>query len=234
MPLTPNWPTSLDSLANPSESTYVDDTGFFLDEVIARIHDLLELMEVRFGTGASTPIANSVYVGTGTGTTAYLAGLTNAYIAAAAAIAPTKIATVPYCRAYKNTTAQSISNGSETAVTLNAETTDTDVIHDDSTNNSRLTCKTAGTYLIAGSLEFAGATGGIRDVYLRIGGSTRIATGVRAESPTASGSPLAVVGSWVMAVNDYVEMTAFQNQGGAVNVNAGSGATFLAMARVGT
>ncbi len=75
MALTENWPgTGLDSLANPDESTYADDTGFYLDEVIARIHNLLEKMEARWGydTGSTTP--NAIYktlMASGAGTSAW-------------------------------------------------------------------------------------------------------------------------------------------------------------------
>lgn len=45
------------------------------------ITDLLAT-ETKLGTGPSTPVANSVLVGNGTGTSAWLAGLTTAYVAA--------------------------------------------------------------------------------------------------------------------------------------------------------
>lgn len=68
-----NFPSSLDSLANPTSSTFTDDTGYFLDVVISTLNDIAEALEAKLGTGASTPIANSVLRGTGTGTSAWTA-----------------------------------------------------------------------------------------------------------------------------------------------------------------
>ena len=70
MSLPLNWPAALDALANPSPTQQTDDPGFELDLVVTRIHDLLEAMERRFGTGTTgpTPVADRVYGGTGTGT----------------------------------------------------------------------------------------------------------------------------------------------------------------------
>lgn len=51
MPLGFNWPASLDAFTNPTATSYTDDTGLYLDEVVARIHDLLELVEAKVGAG---------------------------------------------------------------------------------------------------------------------------------------------------------------------------------------
>jgi len=52
-----NFPSSLDSLANPDETTFTDDPGFELDVVISRIHDILEALEAKVGIGTTTPDA---------------------------------------------------------------------------------------------------------------------------------------------------------------------------------
>jgi hypothetical protein len=68
----PDYPTSLDSLANPTSSTYTDDSGFELDAIIARAQDILEALEVKVGIGASTPTtAGDVLHVTGAGATTY-------------------------------------------------------------------------------------------------------------------------------------------------------------------
>src|SRR5262249_52738845 len=66
---------------------------------------------------------------------------------------------IPRGRAYK-TTAQAIPTGTWTPVQLDAEQFDTDTIHDTATNNSRLTCKTAGIYLCVGNVYLVAAVGG--------------------------------------------------------------------------
>src|SRR4051812_49348432 len=65
----------------------------------------------------------------------------------------------PACRARK-TTAQSLNTATLTTVLFDAERFDTDAIHDNVTNTSRLTCQTAGIYVITADLSFASnATG---------------------------------------------------------------------------
>lgn len=63
MSLPLNWPASLDALANPDATTYADDAGFELDLVIARIHDLLELVEAKVGISATTPARGTALIG---------------------------------------------------------------------------------------------------------------------------------------------------------------------------
>lgn len=59
----------------------------------------------------------------------------------------------PACRVYNNANI-SIPNATYTALQFNSEDFDTDNMHDNTTNNTRLTCKTAGIYLITGSVSF--------------------------------------------------------------------------------
>jgi hypothetical protein len=64
-----NFPASLDSLANPTSTTETDDPGFELDVVVSTIHDILEAVEAKLGTGADVAAANEVLVGSGAGAT---------------------------------------------------------------------------------------------------------------------------------------------------------------------
>src|SRR5678815_4874680 len=80
----------------------------------------------------------------------------------------------PKARVYHNTT-QSIANNTNVALAFNSERFDTDTIHDLSTNNSRLTCRTAGTYLLLGHFGTAANATGRRVIAIRLTGSTYIA-----------------------------------------------------------
>lgn len=51
----PNFPTSLDSLANPTATTLRNDPGFELHTVISTLNDIAEALEAKLGIGASTP-----------------------------------------------------------------------------------------------------------------------------------------------------------------------------------
>src|SRR5947199_110600 len=72
----------------------------------------------------------------------------------------------PAARA-KRTTTQSVANGTWTLVLLDGEDFDTDTIHDTVTNTDRLTCKTAGKYLVVANLVFALNSTGERLAYIQ-------------------------------------------------------------------
>jgi len=137
-----------------------------------------------------------------------------------------------------STADQSIANSTDTLVTWNSETYDTDTMHDNVTNNSRLTFKTAGTYIVSGMINWAGnATGdnrymAIRQqpgsvlVYQKAGPATAIAACAGA---CAAHMPFSLVVQ--AAVNDYVEITVNQNSGGSLALQQSStnGARFSAV-----
>lgn len=116
----------------------------------------------------------------------------------------------------RQTVAQSIPNGVTTGVTMDAEDADTDSGHSTVTNTSRYTAQTAGTYLaIANGSVVANAAGRV-EVGIRLNGATTY--GIASQLNSASNTPYACVVSFVpMSVGDYVEMTLFQNTGGAIN-----------------
>jgi hypothetical protein len=156
-------------------------------------------------------------------------------LTAALAALEAGIENAPQARVYHNA-AQSVANATLAALAFNSERFDTDTIHDNATNNSRLTCKTAGLYLITGSLAFnTAATGNVRAAQIRINGATDIAAQY---IPPIGGGALATIISvatlYVMAVNDYAQLMVYQDSGGALNVNAaGNYSPEFAMVKVG-
>lgn len=138
-----------------------------------------------------------------------------------------------WASAYHNAD-QSISNITQTALALNSERWDTDVIHDNSTNNSRLTCKTAGVYLIIGTMAYANNTTGVRQAAIRLGGSTFIASVLVNANGGSNLTVLVVTRIYPLAVNEYVELVAFQDSGGSLNVtSAGNYSPEFMMIRLG-
>lgn len=121
-------------------------------------------------------------------------------------------------RAYHSVT-QSIADNTWTAVVLNSERWDTDAIHDTSTNNSRCTAKTAGKYIISGHLSWPGNATGVRHAAIKLNGSTFLAI---QEAPADGTEAVQVSTATVydLAVNDYLELFAMQNSGGALNIEA--------------
>ena len=111
----------------------------------------------------------------------------------------------------------SIPNATSTALTYDTERFDTDAIHSTVANTSRLTCKTAGKYLIWFVGYFVNdANGSIRLGYIQLNGATTLAQ--ERKAPNAINSATFCVSCvYDLAVNDYVEFFAWQDAGGAIN-----------------
>lgn len=138
------------------------------------------------------------------------------------------------CRAYHNA-AQAVTTATFTVLALNSERYDTDGIHDTVTNNSRLTCKTAGKYIITGNVEFAANATGFRIVQIYLNGATTIAYQIEL-NPTAGGLiEMTISTLYSLALNDFVELRVYQNSGGNLNVtSAANYSPEFAMSRVGS
>jgi hypothetical protein len=149
------------------------------------------------------------------------------------AITPAKASSWPKARVFHNA-AQSIPNDTVTALAFNSEVYDTDTIHDTVTNNSRLTCKTAGTYSIVASVSYAANTTGYRGTAIRLNGTIDLAQDRRNTISTASRSTWLTLSIQAdLAVNDYVEVTVRQTSGGALDIEAASAySPYFMMARL--
>jgi hypothetical protein len=124
--------------------------------------------------------------------------------------------TMPSCRVYHSTN-QSIPNATFTPLAFDSERFDTDAMHDATTNNTRLTCKTAGKYLIIANVRWALNANNQRDLRLRVNGTTLIAD-VLLKVSTTDPILLNISTIYDLAVNDYVEAVAYQDSGGALDV----------------
>jgi hypothetical protein len=114
---------------------------------------------------------------------------------------------------------QSISTGAEVTVAFNAERFDTDGIHDNSTNNSRLTCKTAGKYIVVFHASLTSNTTGRRKFWIRKNGSGGEAA--IAEYGTTQGGPTNGIVTTILdlSVDDYVEARVYQTSGSTLTLS---------------
>lgn len=131
---------------------------------------------------------------------------------------------------------QSIASATPTALTFDSETYDTNTIHDNVTNNSRLTAPIAGKYVVHGTVQWDfSAAGNIRGMYFYKNGV--IYAALQFVPPTlagANGNIVAGADIIDLAAGDYVELLAFQDSGGALNALGGSGAnTHFGMGYIG-
>jgi len=137
------------------------------------------------------------------------------------------------CSLYKSV-AQSIGNATATAVTFDSENFDVNGYHSTSTNTSRITIPSdkAGYYLISGSLGFAGNTTGIRISYLYKNGSL---LNLPATIPAVVANDVRVSFNYTvnLAVSDYIELFAYQNSGGSLNVSGDAVDTTFSISYLG-
>lgn len=115
---------------------------------------------------------------------------------------------------------RSIGNNAFASIALNAENYDTDGFHDNSTNNSRVTIPTGkdGYYRITGTFFFADNATGVRYGRLFLNNTTQIDDTYVKPSGTGDAAYLRVMREIYLSAGDYVELQAFQNSGGSLNV----------------
>ncbi len=131
-----------------------------------------------------------------------------------------------------NASVQSIPDTTLTPLVFTAELFDTDAMFDVSTDNSKLICKTAGTYLIKGQVLFSPNVTGIRVLNLSQNGESISQMSIAA---TPSGtSDLEVVTIRKLVVNEYIQLRAKQTSGGALSTFVyGALNTQFSMVRIG-
>jgi len=136
----------------------------------------------------------------------------------------------PGARVYPSA-GQTISDDTHTALAWNSETYDTDTIHDNSTNNSRLTCKTAGKYIIVGCVHWDSDADGGRNVYVYLNGTTNLGGSTHPAADAVGWEPIhqaSVIYS--LSINDYVELMVQHTAGNNLDVQSSS---WFAMQRIG-
>lgn len=129
------------------------------------------------------------------------------------------LANPPKCRVY-NSAAISVTNSVETALTFNSERFDTDTLHSTSVDTGRITFTTAGTYLVGGSIRWEDSASTVAQrLAIRLGGATKLAETLNNHANNG-GSPLSIATLYAFSAGDYIELVAYQNTTGALNVTA--------------
>lgn len=143
----------------------------------------------------------------------------------------------PSVRAYNNAN-QLLLSGSLTALAFNSERFDTagnsaSTMHDNVTNNSRLTCRYAGKYLVSVNVRWTANATGIRYIDVLLNGTTPIAVN-QVGAISANEVIQSISCLYDLAVNDYLQCRGLQTSGGALNVEAiGNYSPEFSMVRVG-
>lgn len=128
------------------------------------------------------------------------------------------LASPPACRVYGAGLATS--NNTLTAITFNAERYDTNTMHDNVTNNTRITFNTAGVYIVTGHVEWQTSGVGVRTltVYLNGTGGTRIASSTVLPL-SADPTDMSISTTYKFGVGDYIVLAGTQTSGGVLNVS---------------
>lgn len=115
--------------------------------------------------------------------------------------------------------AQSIAHATTTTVTWDTETFDTDTMHDNVTNPSRITFTTAGKYLVGFYARWASNSTSFRFIDIQLNGLTDLVRD-RRTAQLESEAEITVSGNF--AAGDYVEALVHQGSGGPLDLNATS------------
>lgn len=130
----------------------------------------------------------------------------------------------PSAYAYHSTT-QTVSTGisSFTLLAMDSESWDNDGIHSTSTNNSRMTIQTDGTYFCKGIVTFqADTNNNNRNARLTKNGSGGTVVGVtKLRNANANTTSMEVTSVLPLVAGDYIELWASQDTGGNLNTNGG-------------
>jgi hypothetical protein len=213
-------PTDTPSLAVITGTPTAGATLVNLNGAAAQPANSLTLAHVLVAAAATSVSAANVGnladpYGTAQGTAAATGAITTAPPAYALG-RPSNL--VPNASLFHNTT-QSLTSGSATALNMNSERYDTQDGHSTSSNTSRYTIATPGTYLLGAAVEFAANATGDRRLALRLNGSTLVAEA--ATRATAAGTTrLTTSRAYRLVPGDYVEAVATQDSGGALNTGS--------------
>lgn len=138
------------------------------------------------------------------------------------AVTPAKTAVIPGCRVYNNA-AISVTHNTFQALTFNTERFDTDTMHSTSSNTGRITFTTAGIYQVTGHVVFAASAGGThRSLFIRVDGSTSIASMAVPTLGASATVAITVTAVYAFTATQYVELLAYQDSGAGLNATATS------------
>ena len=195
-------------------------------ENVNTLNTILAAITAGVNSVDSTQLASSSVA-----TAAIQSGAVTAGKIASGAVSYDKLTTFPHVRVY-NSSAQSIADSTSTTLTFDTEKYDTEAMHSTSANTGRLTCVTAGLYLVGGFTQFASNGTGNRQLQIVHNATTTI--GMASEPGFASlGNTLSCSAIYRLAATDYVTLVAYQTSGGSLNAGGAEGTCGFWMAWIG-
>lgn len=105
-----------------------------------------------------------------------------------------------------------------TPLNFNLERYDTNIIHDNIINNSRLTAKTPGKYLICGSIQWDIGDIGFRGILIVKNGIKTIAEDTGLPISSMAGKFMSICTIYQLNVDSYVELKVIHSKGMDLNI----------------
>ena len=126
----------------------------------------------------------------------------------------------PACRAYNSAAISHTTTGAWQALTFNSERFDNASMHSTASNTSRFTIPTGGggKYLCGAVFEFGSNATGFREAGIEVNGTSFVAVSATVSVGAGAGTAMTITTATSLAAADYVEVMAWQNSGGALNV----------------
>lgn len=228
--LVTDLPADFEVFGQAVDTDFVDLLGGTTGQVLAKASnadlDFVWSADAAGMTNPMTTTGDSIYSSSGSTPARLGIGSAGQVLTVASGLPSwqTPTATTPTvvgCQVYKTGAAQTLTNGTGTAITFNAESFDTDAFHNLSTNTDRLTVPAgkAGYYLFFASIMFDGSGTGQRTITLLKNGAGLTGYAQTRSSPISGGymttNALAILN---LAVADYVSITGYQNSGGDLDI----------------
>lgn len=140
-------------------------------------------------------------------------------------------------RAYRSSN-YSFSDSTWDAIPLGAETFDSNGLHSNSSNTSRITAQVAGPYYVCAGVRWLSNSTGDRRAQIRKNAGGSSASGTRLAATTgraATGevTELSLATIVELGVGDYVEVFGYQTSGGALSIEGGESYNWLSICALG-
>ena len=134
---------------------------------------------------------------------------------------------VPPSVKLERTTGQVVYDASAAIMVWDSEVWDTDAMHDNATNQDRITINTPGIYLVIGAVRYSAGISDDSSVTIWLNGSTFIVRDEGGPANTAGGRTVSALVN--MNANDYLHLQVYQNNSANTSRTTTSGTFFSAM-----
>jgi hypothetical protein len=138
------------------------------------------------------------------------------------------------CRVFASS-AQTISNATDTKIAFDNESYDTDAFHSNVTNNTRITIPAglSGYYRVTANLGFLANTTGRRIMAIAFNGGGNISQ-IEFSPAGSNVEPAAsITDTYFLNVADYLEINVYQTSGGNLNTSGSSIRDYFQIERIG-